>query len=100
EARIAAKHEPAHLRMQAIGADHEVEPTQSAPLEVHVERIRVVAQPGDAIIEARDDVGGQRLVETDGQLAARQARKASLQQAFEAREGYACDARAIPVDLS
>ncbi|MCY1014144.1 hypothetical protein OV079_53255 [Nannocystis pusilla] len=46
---LVAEHQPAHIRMQAVGADHQVEAPRRAALERHVDARLVLAQRRDRI---------------------------------------------------
>jgi hypothetical protein len=70
EAGLVAEDQPAHVGVQPVGADDQVEAPRWAELEADLDPVAILVQGPDRVAEAVVDVVAGGLVEDGGELAA------------------------------
>src|SRR5581483_10741196 len=99
EPLLGSEYQPAHLRVQPVGSDDQVEVTRVAAVECDTHASAVIVERANAVPEDRIDLAAERAIDDGGQLAACNAHVTATRSAHEQLGIQRGDALSVFADL-
>jgi H+-transporting ATPase len=98
EVGVGSEHKTTHRRVDAAGADHQVEPAGLTMLQRDVDAVVILRDVGDAVVEDGFHVAVDGAVDQRRQIAARHAGEPAVEVAPERLDREATHFAAAPID--